>query len=276
MNVGIVGLGLIGGSLGLALKKMKHVDMIYGYDISEKNQKDALELGLVNEIVGFDKLKKISDVIFLAIPVEAIKRTLNNMQDIDKNTTIIDLGSTKSEILKDCPDSIKSNLVAAHPMAGTENSGPKAAFMDLFAGAYVIICDDMGVRELHIKRAVEIFSHVGMKIIFMDSINHDHHVAFVSHLPHAISFALVNSVMKEEDKENIINLDGGSFTSMSRIAKSSPIMWSDIFRQNKQNLMEAIKSFKNELDFCINLIENENWQELNEWMSNARKIREIL
>ena len=276
MKVGIIGLGLIGGSLGLCLKDMKLIDRVYGYDLSKENEKTALDLGLVNEILSFDEIKQKCDVIFLAIPVEAIISTLNNLKDTKKDTTIIDLGSAKFKILQSCPAEIRSNFIAAHPMAGTENSGPKAAFKELLNGAVVVICDDKSADEVHIKRAVEIFSFAGMKIVFMDAASHDHHVAIISHLPHAISYSLVNSVLKEENKRNIINLAGGSFTGMSRIGKSSPEMWVDIFKQNKNNILNSIDAFKNELDKCVKMLENDEWDELSKWMFEARKLREIL
>ncbi len=276
MIVGIIGLGLIGGSLGLNLKNMKLIDKVLGYDLSRENEKEALKLGLVDEIASFDELKKQSDVIFLAIPVESIVKVLQNLIDIDKNTTIIEFGSTKEKIISSCPDRICKNFVPAHPMAGTENSGPKAAFKELLKGAVVVICDDLNAEEIHVKRAVEILSFAGMKIVFMDAKSHDHHTALISHLPHAISFSLVNSVLKEENRRNILNLAGGSFIGMSRIAKSNSIMWVDIFKQNRINLLNSINMFKNELDKCYKLIEEENWEELDKWMNDAAKLREIL
>ena len=247
MKIGIIGLGLIGGSVGLCLKDMKLIDRVYGSDISKENESLALNLGLVDEIITFDKMKEICDVIFLAIPVEAIVKTLQNLKDIKNTTTIIELGSTKEKIISSCPKEIRANLVAAHPMAGTENSGPKAAFKTLLQKAVVVICNDDDTANLHAKRAIEIFSYAGMKIVFMDAKKHDHHVALISHLPH-----------------------------VSRIAKSSPEMWSDIFKQNKENVLNSINSFKKELDFCQKLIEDEKWQELTRWLYEARIIRDFL
>lgn len=276
MKIGIIGLGLIGGSLGLCLKDMKLIDKIYGSDISKENEQLALNLGLVDEVANFERLKEICDVIFLAIPVEAIVKTLQDLKDIKKTTTIIELGSTKEKIISSCPKEIRENLVAAHPMAGTENSGPKAAFKELLQKAVVVICNDDDTANLHAKRAIEIFSHAGMKIVFMDATRHDHHVALISHLPHVISYSLVNGVLKEENKRNIINLAGGSFSDVSRIAKSSPEMWSDIFKQNKDNVLNSINSFKKELKICENLIQNDRWDELTKWLYEARVIREFL
>ena len=276
MKIGIIGLGLIGGSLGLCLKDMKLISTVSGFDLSKENEKMALELGLVHEIISIEEMKQKCDIIFLAIPVEAIISTLQILKDCKKDTTIIDLGSTKFRILQNCPSEIRSNFIAAHPMAGTENSGPKAAFKELLSGAVVVICDDANAGEIHIKRAVEIFSFAGMKIVFMDAQSHDHHVGVISHLPHVISYSLVNSVLKEENRRNIINLAGGSFTGMARIAKSSPEMWVDIFKQNKTNILNSIKSFENELENCKKMIENEEWGSLKKWLYEARKLREIL
>lgn len=276
MKIGIIGLGLIGGSFGISLREMKLISFVSGYDLNKENEQMALNLGLVDEIIDIEEMKKKCDVIFLAIPVEAIIKTLQILSDVKENVTIIDLGSTKSKIITECPAQIRSNFVAAHPMAGTENSGPKAAFKGLLNGAVVVICDDLGADENHIKRAVELLSFLGLKIIFMDSKSHDHHVSIISHLPHAISFSLVNSVLKEENRRNIINLSGGSFIGMSRIAKSSPKMWVDIFKQNRKNLLSSINAFKNELENCEKMLENERWDELEKWMANARTIREIL
>ena len=276
MKIGIIGLGLIGGSLGLCLKSTKIISAVYGCDISRENEKEALRLGLVHEILSLEQMKQSCDAIFLAIPVEAIIETLQKLSDCRSETTIIDLGSTKFKILQSCPPQIRRNFIAAHPMAGTENSGPQAAFKELLNGAVVVICDDHGADEVHIKRVVEIFSFAGMKIVFMDAKSHDHHVALISHLPHAISYSLVNSVLKEENRRNIINLAGGSFSGMSRIAKSSPQMWVDIFKQNRTNLLCAIDAFKNELEICVGMIRDERWDELEAWMYEARKLRDII
>ena len=276
VKVGIIGLGLMGGSLGLALKDLKLVKKVLGCDKSKQNEQDAIELGLVHEIADFETIKKTCDIIFIAIPVEAIVTVLAQLSDIPKTTTIIDFGSAKEKILSSCPKNILDNFIAAHPMAGTENSGPKAAFKTLLNGAIVVICDDKKADETHVKRAVEVLSHLGMRIIFMNAKDHDHHVGFISHLPHAISFSLVNATLKEEDRRNILLLSGGSFTGMARIAKSNEDMWVDIFKQNKDNLLTAMQAFKREFFKCEELVQNEKWEELREWIKDARQIREIL
>lgn len=277
MKVAIIGLGLMGGSLGLCLRENKLIKRVFGYDIDKENAKEALNLGLVDELMDFDlaQLAKC-DIIVLATPVDAIITLLNELKQIPANTTIIELGSTKRAIIENTPQSLKSHTIYAHPMVGTENSGAKAAFKELYDGAVCVLCDSEVADDLHQKRAVEIFSHLRMKIVFMDSISHDHHAAIISHLPHAISFALANFVMKEEDKRNIVHLAGGSFRGMSRIAKSSPAMWESIFAQNKQNLIQSIEHFQKELEFCKQMIEKDDKNALTAWMKAANALREIL
>ena len=275
MTVGIVGLGLIGGSLGLALQSTKLVSKVLGYDHNLTNCEDALELKLINEIVSFNEIKKC-DIIFLAIPVEAIIQTLGSLEEIDENTTIVDLGSTKGEIIKSIPSSIRSNFVAAHPMTGTEKFGPHAAFKTLYQDKIVVFCDTKDSSDFHKDRAIQIFSHIGMKIVFMNGESHDRHASFISHLPHAISFALANSVIGQEDPKRILLLAAGGFESMSRLAKSSPTMWSEIFKQNRENLLTSLEVFEKELSTCKKMIKDKKWSELENWMGDATTLHKIL
>lgn len=275
MKVAIIGLGLMGGSLGLCLKENKLISTVYGLDIDKENEKEALNLGLIHELISFENLKNC-DMVFIATPVDAIISILQNLQGIKTSTTLIELGSTKRKIIENLPSTLTGQTIFAHPMAGTENSGPKAAFKDLYKDAVCVLCDSEVADDLHQKRAVEIFSHLGMRIVFMDSTAHDHHTAIISHLPHALSFSLANFVMREEDKRNIAHLGGPSFKGMCRIAKSSPLMWGSIFLQNKNNILASIECFQKELEFCKELIKNSKEEELKEWMLRANGLREIL
>lgn len=274
MKVGIIGLGLIGGSLGLALQETKIVSTILGYSRNLTTCEEALKLGLVHEIASFDEIKKC-DIIFLAIPVEAIINTLQHLQDIDKKTTVVDLGSTKEEIINNVPQSIRKNFVAAHPMAGTEKFGPSAAFKTLYANEIVVFCNTEESSDFHKDRATQIFSHIGMKIVFMDAREHDRHASFISHLPHALSYALANSVIGQEDPKSILLLAAGGFTSMSRLAKSSPAMWTDIFKQNQKNLLLSLELFEEELQQCKTLVSQGKWEELEKWMGDATSLHKI-
>ncbi|WP_270967765.1 prephenate dehydrogenase [Campylobacter upsaliensis] len=275
MKVGIIGLGLMGGSLGLCLKENKLISSVYGLDLDAQNAKDALKLGLIHELIGFDKLSNC-DIIFIATPVNAIIEILQNLKELPKTTTIIELGSTKRKIVESLPATLIKQTIFAHPMAGTENSGPKAAFKELYKDAVCVLCDSEVADDLHQKRAVEIFSHLGMRIVFMDSTSHDHHTAIISHLPHAISFSLANYVMREEDRRNIAYLGGPSFKGMCRIAKSSPLMWGGIFTQNKENILASIEHFQEELENCKKMLKNCDENKLNKWMEKANHLREIL
>ncbi|MRI83297.1 MAG: prephenate dehydrogenase [Nitratiruptor sp.] len=275
MVVGIVGLGLMGGSLALDLRRFALAQEILGYDRNEEHAKTAQELGLVDRIVPLEELKR-ADVIFLAIPVEGIIKLFPTFKDIDPQTTLIDLGSTKAKIIQACPPEIRSNFVPAHPMTGTEYSGPLAAIEGLYHGKIVVLCDIEASGELHKERAKELFEAIGMEIVYMEAKEHDLHAAYISHLPHAISYALANSVLKQEDPKSILVLAAGGFKDMSRLAKSNPDMWVDIFKQNREHLLEAMEVFKRELRQALELIEEERWEELRTWMARATTLHKIL
>ena len=275
MICGIVGLGLMGGSFALATKNYFH--KIIGVDHNEIHQEEALKLGLVDEIVEFEELQN-ADVIILAIPIRGIINSLKILSKIGikENVTIIDFGSTKETIIKSCPKNIRKNLVASHPMAGTEYSGPGAAINDLYTNKVMVVCDIEESGEIQQKTALEIFNYLKMNIKFMKASSHDRHAAFISHMPHIVSFSLANAVLKQEDRENIVTLAAGGFRDMSRLAKSNPAMWENIFIENKQNLLNAIDAFKEELKLAKDLIENNKWDELEKWMKNGNKLHKIM
>ncbi len=276
MKVAIVGLGLMGGSLGLALKKSMPQVYLQGYDRNATHTKEALALGLIDEVVSFEKIKE-ADVIILAIPVEGVIAALEQLRDISKKTTVIDLGSTKAKIIDHTPLSIRENLVASHPMAGTEKFGPQAALENLYENRTVVLCESHKSGKLHLERAIKIFKALKMYIVYMeDAKEHDLHAAYISHLPHAISFALANTVLKQEDPKSILALAAGGFKDMSRIAKSSPRMWSDVFKQNRENLLQTIDGFEQEIQRAREMIEKEEWEALETWMQSATTLHKIL
>ncbi len=275
MQVAIVGLGLMGGSFGLALKKSFKDITLLGFDHNEKHCKEAIKGGLVDEIVTFESLQDV-DIIILAIPVEGVIASLQNLQSVSSKTTIIDLGSTKAKIVENTPPKIRENLVAAHPMAGKEKFGPSAACEELYKGQTVVLCDTKESGKLHLDRAVELFTALGMNIVYMGAKEHDLHAAYISHLPHAISYALANSVLKQEDPKSILALAAGGFKDMSRIAKSSPHMWVDIFQQNRKNLLTTIGEFEKEIGYAKELIKDEKWDLLEAWMQEATTLHKIL
>jgi prephenate dehydrogenase len=275
LTYGIVGLGLMGGSFAKALRKYNLSNSILGYDHNPTHQKEAIELNLVDKIVNLDELLKCN-VIILAIPVEAIVKFLPQLVNIDKNTTIIDFGSTKKLIVDNIPNSIKQNYIPAHPMTGTEKFGPSAAIDKLYENKTMVLCDLDICDTIHKNRALEIFNILQMNIVQMDSTTHDIHACLISHLPHAISYALANTVMRHEDPHNIVALAGGGFKDMSRIAKSSPNMWVDIFRQNRQNMLDSLEKFDKEMKMVTKMVEDEDYDLLYKWMEDANKLHDIL
>ena len=276
MDIGIIGLGLMGGSLGLALKKLPKKYSLLGYDHNPTNITDALALNLVDKVTSNLNDIKACDVIVLTIPVDAIIATSKQLINIHKNCTIIDFGSSKEKISNAIPKEIRQNFVTAHPMTGTEKFGPSAAIEGLYTEKTMVICDVEKSAEHQKEVALTLFKDIHSTVVFMGAKEHDRHAAFISHMPHAVSYALAQSVMKQEDPKSIIALAGGGFKSMSRIAKSSPNMWEDIFRQNKSNLLESITAFNAEMQLCKKLIEEEKWDELHQWMAEANKLHDIL
>ncbi|SFV70785.1 Prephenate and/or arogenate dehydrogenase (unknown specificity) [hydrothermal vent metagenome] len=275
-KIGFIGLGLMGGSLSLTLRKISPDSMFIGLDHNTLHCEQALALNLVDKITTSLDIIKTCDIIIISIPVNSIIKVAQNLAPLPKHCTVIDLGSTKAKISASIPLEIRENFITAHPMTGTEKFGPSAAIPNLYQDKVVVLCDleKSGVFQRKIANAL--FENIGMKIVTMNAKEHDRHAGFISHTPHALSYALANSVLKQEDSSCIVTLAGGGFRDMSRIAKSSPNMWEDIFKQNKDNVLESIEAFEEELHKCKNMIKEENWEALNEWMGEANKLHDIL
>jgi len=275
MRVGIVGLGLMGGSLGLALKEIKYITSVVGSDHNKIHQDEALEYKLVDDIVDKSVILEC-DIIILSIPVDGIITFLNSIKSLKSNQIIIDFGSTKEKIVQNTPNHIRANFIPAHPMTGTEKFGPTAAFKSLYKNKNIVLCDLNECGIFQKNTTLKLFKDLNMNIIEMDSSSHDNHAAFISHMPHIVSFALANSVMKQKEKEAILSLSAGGFRDMSRIAKSSPHMWSDIFEQNRKNVLDSIEYFEYELKKAKQMVSEQNLDKLKEWMSEANELHNIL
>ncbi len=245
MNVTIIGLGLMGGSLALALKQKKFSNHIIGIDNNKTHCEEALKLNLVNEIRELNSVID-SDIIVVATPVAASINIISTVLDnISKNQIVIDLGSTKGELCVHLNrHKNRAQFVAAHPIAGTENSGPKAAINDLYNNKKVVVCEKNSCSDNTLSLAMELFNKVGMTTVFMTPKEHDKHLAYISHLSHVSSFALGLTVLDlEKDEENIFNLAGSGFSSTARLAKSSPEMWTAILAQNKEHIVPALDTY---------------------------------
>ncbi|BFU77053.1 prephenate dehydrogenase [Arcobacter sp. 15-2] len=275
LKFGIVGLGLMGGSFAKVVKKYNLSSSVVGYDHNKEHQKQALVLNLVERIVELDELLQC-DVIVLCIPVDAIIKFMPTLEGISANTTIMDFGSTKKLIVDNIPKSIRKNFIAAHPMTGTEKFGPSAAIDGLYEGKTVVLCDLDICDNLHKERVLNIFNAIAMRIVEMDSTTHDKHACYISHLPHAISYGLANTVMSHEDPENIITLAAGGFRDMSRIAQSSSHMWTDIFRQNRENLLKSLDLYAAQMQDMQKMLQDEDYESLSIWMDKANSLHDIL
>jgi prephenate dehydrogenase len=278
MNICIVGLGLIGGSVGLDLKERPDITRV-GVDLHPDHGRDALALGLVDRVDDEGKALTEADVVILAIPVNAIKALLPQILDaVSHRTTVIDLGSTKSQIGRTVASHARrAQYVAAHPVAGTENSGPRAAIRGLFSGKVNIICDRELSGAQHLSVAENIFSMLGLKTIFMGSEEHDKHVAYVSHLSHVSSFLLGLTVLDmEKDEKQIFNLAGSGFESTVRLAKSSPDMWTPIVEQNAEYLGQAISEYIMHLQRFQYHLMKKNTREIHAALREANQIRRVL
>lgn len=278
MKVTIIGLGLIGGSLAKDLRRTKFATSLTGIDSSESHARQAVELGLVDRTEPFEKGIKNADLIIVAIPVDKELEVLPAVLDgINTNTTVTDMGSTKKVIT----DAVKNHpkrkqFVPAHPMSGTENSGPTAAIDELFKEKIAIICDHDESGPQHLALIEKMFQTLGMDIAYMSSDEQDHSTAFVSHLPHAAAFALANAVQDKEERNIIFDLASGGFRSTVRLAKSSCSMWKPIFEQNTQYVVNSLDVYIQHLQQFRDCMKNNDFQKLEKLILNANKIRTIL
>lgn len=279
MKTAIIGLGLIGGSMAIDLRRAGIATTIVGVDNNQDHAKKAVSLGLVDEVAGLEEAVKHSELIITAIPVNAIiSVVLKTLDTISRSGVVIDTGSTKSLICKAVEKHPRrSQFVAAHPLAGTENSGPDAAFPGLFAQKTNIICEKDRSSKDALQVASHIFSALQMRTIFMDPIEHDKHIAYVSHLSHVSAFLLGQTVLDiEKDEKNIFNLAGSGFASTVRLAKSSPDMWAPIFEQNAEYLSQALLEYIMHLQKFQYHLMKRDVNELHRIMTGANHIRKVL
>ena len=278
-TVTVVGVGLISGSFALALKEKNLAKHIIGVSRTEASAKKALELGLIDEILPLKEAVLKSDLIYLAIPVDATIPVIQQIMDLINDKQIVaDAGSTKfalSKAIENHP--LRKRFVSTHPMWGTEYSGPEAAVRGAFVGRACVICDKERSDEEAVKTIENIYRMFGMNIVYMDSESHDIHAAYVSHISHITSFALANTVLeKEKEEEAIFELSGGGFESTVRLAKSAASMWVPVFMQNRENVLDVLNEHISQLKKFKASLEKENVGLLTELIENANKIKRII
>ncbi len=278
MKVFVIGLGLIGGSLAIDIKKTDKEISIYGIDTNKTHLDEAKTLGFVDKEATISDLN-IADVVILAVPVDSSIKLLPEILDaVGDDAIVFDVGSTKESICNIIEDHPKRrNFLAAHPIAGTEFSGPSAAMEGLFVGKTNIICEVEKTAFKLQEKMLNLFTKIGMRIRYMDPKSHDKHIAYMSHLSHITSFMLGKTVIeKEKNERDIFDMAGSGFESTVRLAKSSPAMWTPIFKENKKNVIETLEEYIANLQHFKKLMLNDEFDAIFEEMDNTNKIKEIL
>ncbi len=276
----IIGVGLIGGSMALDLKKAEFSEKVIGVDSNRDHLETALRQGIIDEALSLDVAVSQSDIIVFCTPVDVLKQMLPEVLNMVQGTNkvVTDTGSTKGEIIscvRNHPN--RKAYVAAHPMAGTEKSGPDAAFSGLFDNQYVIICGRADSDPDAVAGAEALFQALNMHVTYMESGAHDVSAAYVSHISHLASFALSLCVQeKERDQHNIYRLAGGGFTSAVRLAKSSGEMWVPIFEQNDQNIVAVLQSYINKLELFKDYLISGDERKMRDLIREANKIKTII
>lgn len=278
MKVVVIGIGLIGGSMVLDIKALHPEATILGMDANENHLQQAIDLGVV-EKAGTSKDLSDSDFVIVSVPVDIALKVLPQVLDaVGENTIVFEVGSTKLPICEAVANHPKRrNYIATHPIAGTEFSGPTAAIKGLFQGKTNIICEVEKTTFKLQEKALKLFMAMGMRIRYMDPQSHDKHIAYVSHLSHISSFMLGKTVIdKETEEQDIFDMAGSGFESTVRLAKSSPAMWTPIFKQNKQQVVNTLEEYISNLSKFKTLLENEDYDAIYQEMQSVNKIKEIL
>lgn len=283
MKVGIIGLGLIGGSMAIDLKRKGFADQILGVEAEPVNASAAEKIGLVDRIVSLDECVRQSDLVVLAVPVGAAVRILPELLDKigesgDTDKVVMDVCSTKEHLARNVKyHPCRRQYVASHPMAGTEYSGPWAAMPGLFDGHACIICDSEESSQKAVRLVETLYNVLNMRMIYMNSSSHDMHAAYVSHISHVTSFALALTVLdKEKDEKHIFDLASGGFSSTVRLAKSSPEMWTPILSQNRENVLHVIDTYVEKMLAFRKAIDEGDDEAVRELIEDANRIRRII
>ncbi len=279
MQLAIIGMGLIGGSAALDLKRAAFADRVIGVGNKPANIAEALRLGLADDMASLEAAVDGADLVILAVPVDVAIRLLPRVLDrVNDHQTVTDMCSTKRTLMACVAKHPKrSRYVGSHPMAGTEYSGPLAALPGLFSGKIGILCDTEKSAPDAVAQVEAMYAVLGMKLVRMDAARHDLHTAYVSHLSHVVSYALALTVLdKEKDERQIFNLAGGGFASTARLAKSGAAMWTPIFLNNADHILEALDAYREHLTALREAVVAHDAVALNGLIDQANDIRRIL
>src|SRR3970282_1180575 len=278
MKIYVIGIGLIGGSMGLDIKTVYPEATIYGVDSNENHLQQALALGVIDQAAVLENVSD-ADFVIVSLPVDVALTVLPEVLDlIGENTIVFEVGSTKAPICEAVANHPRRrNFIATHPIAGTEFSGPSAAIAGLFHGKTNIICEVERTAFKLQEKALELFKAIGMRIRYMEPKSHDKHIAYMSHLSHISAFMLGKTVIdKEKHEQDIFDMAGSGFESTVRLAKSSPAMWTPIFRQNRKQVVKTLDEYISNLSKFKELLEKEDYDAIYNEMQSVNKIKEIL
>jgi len=278
MNVFVIGIGLIGGSMARDIKRLYAHAKVYGIDANPLHLEEALALGIIDSKAAYADLH-LADWVIVAIPVDVMLDVLPKTLDaINDDAIVFDVGSTKSMVCKEVESHVRRrNFLACHPISGTEFSGPSAAVEGLFQDKTNIICEVEKTAFKLQEKALDLFKQMGMRIRYMNPEAHDKHIAYVSHLSHISSFMLGKTVIeKEKNERDIFDMAGSGFESTVRLAKSSPAMWTPIFKQNKTNVVETLEEYIQNLNGFKKMLLEDDFEGIYNEMGSTNKIKEIL
>ena len=283
MIVGIIGLGLIGGSMAIDLKRRGFASKVLGVESEPVNAAAALKMGLCDEVVPFEDCVRKSDIVIIAVPVGTAVKMIPQVLDIfaeegNGGKIVLDTCSTKSQIVRVAHyHPMRGRFVATHPMAGTEYSGPWAAMPNLFDGRACIFANSEESNPQAVKVVEELYDALNMRPIYMNADNHDVHTAYVSHISHVTSFALALTVLdKEQDEKHIFDLASGGFSSTVRLAKSSSDMWVPILTQNRDNVLKVIDTYLDKMKEFRDAIADYDESKIRDLICEANRIKKII
>ena len=276
MNIGIIGLGLMGGSFAIDVREAFKDYNIYGFDKSEKHLKLSFDLKLIDFKLDDYNISKM-DLLLISVPVDETIMILPNLLDkIGKNTIVVDVGSTKLKICQSVSSHKKrKQFLAMHPIAGTEKSGPDSGFADLFKNRWCILTPSKKAKEKDINLLKIFWEKIGSKVDIMEAKQHDYILAITSHIPHLIAYNIVNTSinLRDEKKSNIIKYSAGGLRDFTRIAASDPLMWRDIFIDNSENILKVLNDYSKNLDEIKTAIETKDGEKLMKIFSSTKKVR---
>lgn len=277
----IIGVGLIGSSLSLALKKAGIVDRVSGCGRSEENLRKGIQLGVLDDYnLSMQDVVKGADMVVLAVPLGAMRSVFEGIKPgISENTIITDVGSAKASVVRDARAVLGKHacqFVAGHPIAGTEQSGVEAGFATLFENRKIILTPEADTVKNAVDMVSGMWKAIGAEVELMGVEHHDRILAATSHLPHMLAFSLVSHLSKMSDQDEIFSYAAGGFRDFTRIAASDPVMWRDVCLANGEALVELIEGYSLELDEIKQAIQKQDADKLFELFRDAKHTRDQL